>query len=490
MPDLAEQVERCLPSFGALRPYQSRAIDCARGRFSAGVRRLLLVAPTGSGKTVIARAIIEAAVARGTRVVFVAPRKELIEQTSKHLDGAGIDHGILQGAHWRHRPWLPVQVATTPTLMRRDLAEPPGLMFLDEAHVFHRAALSLRERFPDAALIGMTATPIRLDGRGLGEIFEEFVTVAEMRELIDAGHLTGFRILAPPWGVVIGAVRTTAGDYNRADLSRAVDRPKLTGDVVDTWVRRADRRPTITFAVDVAHSKHLVEEYRARGVRAVHVDADSAPAERVEATRGLSDGRIDVVCNVELFTYGVDVPRVSCVSIARPTQSLALHLQMLGRGLRPSPGKDDLLVLDHAGNTYLHGFPDEIRNWSLDGTKKAKGARPPSLRRCLQCFGLSRAGAEACELCGAAFPVSQGREIRHVDGELQEAGGFAAYARKATEEHRIRSLAKWIKQAQEREYSRGWAFVKFEKVFGRKVDPRVIDRAHDLLQAPPPAGAA
>jgi DNA repair protein RadD len=460
------------------RPYQADAFTALRTSFRTGHKRPLLVAPTGAGKNLIARLAIEAAVANGTRVVFVAPRKELVEQTSRTLDHAGINHGIMQGAHWRFRPSLPVQVATTATLMRRQVRE-PGLLFIDEAHVFFDAATALRGRFPGAHMIGMTATPVRLDGRGLGEIFDDLLVVAEMGELIGEGYLTGYQIFAPPWQADTSGVKMTAGDYNRRDLARAVDRPSLTGDVVQTWLQKAERRPTLVFATGVEHSQHLANAFCAAGVRAVHVDAETAMEERTEAIRGLTEGRLEVVCNVELFTYGVDVPRVSCISVARPTQSLALHLQMLGRGLRPYPLKEYLLVLDHAGNTYRHGLPAEPREWSLDGVVKQSGEAAPGVRTCPMCFACCPSGTLVCPACGEPFPKKSRDGIVVKKGELSAVGeGWAA---RTPPDRKVELYAKWCKLAREHSYKPGYASAVFRATFGVFPDEAVKARAREMV---------
>lgn len=425
----------------ALRPYQTRAIDAATDVVNAGKRRLILQAPTGAGKSVIIREMISRLHVNGARACFVAPRREIVEQLSQHLDHVGVDHGVLQGSHWRRRPWLPVQVASVSTLVRRDL-EAPDVLFLDEAHLHLDAAKSLVARFPTSIVVGTTATPARLDGRGLGELYEAIVPVVGVRELIDLGFLCPFQVFAPSSPELAG-VRTTAGDFNRKDLARVMDTPTIVGDVVETWMKLAAGRSTIVFAVSVEASQKLVEAFRARGVRAAHVDAETPQAERDRVVKALGTGALQVACNVELFTYGLDVPRVSCISVARPTKSLALHLQMLGRGLRTFPGKTSLAILDHAGNTLRHDFPDAPRTWSLNGIERKRKERPPSLRTCTSCYAISPGGSIACTICGVPFPVVR-REVTQRAGELVLAQP-AAHWRALSEQARARKLAHWLR---------------------------------------------
>lgn len=423
-----------------LRDYQTRAVDALTKSAEEGVRRMILRAPTGAGKTRIAREIVDRCVANDSTIVFVAPRNEIIEQTSADLDSADIDHGIIQADHWRKRPYLKAQVASIATLVRRKLA-PPDVLFLDEAHLHLDGAKRLVARFPDSIVIGLTATPARLDGRGLGEIYETIIPVAETRELIDLKYLVPYRVFRPSTPELAG-VRTTAGDYNKKDLSGIMDTARVVGDVVEHWKQFAEGRSTLVYTVSVEASMKLAEAFRRAGVSAMHVDAESTPPYRAAAVQGLRDGTLRVVCNVELFTYGVDVPRVSCISMARPTKSLPLYLQMTGRGLRPFPGKQDLVVIDHAGNTYRHDFPDAIHTWTLNGVTHKNGDRPPSLRTCTSCYAVCPSSMTACPQCGVPFPIIP-REVQQVRGSLVEA--VRKDWRVLSISGRERALAKWLR---------------------------------------------
>jgi len=461
-----------------LRDYQVSAVKSARALVKQGRRRIILQAPTGAGKSVIVREIISLLSNKGRRAVFVAPRLEIVEQLSAHLDSVGIEHGILQGTHWRTRPWLPVQVATSGTLMRREAA-PPDVLFLDEAHLHIDVAKTLVGRFPKSLVIGTTATPIRLDGRGLGEVYEAIVPVVSVRSLIDTGYLCPFRIFAPS-DPDLSAVRTTAGDFNKKDLRGIMDTPCVIGNVIETWRRLANGQSTIVFATGVEASKRLAQAFRDVGVNACHVDAETPGGDRQRIVRDLGSGALTIACNVELFTYGLDVPRVSCVSLARPTQSLALHLQMIGRGLRPAPGKDILTVLDHSSNTMRHDLPDVPREWSLTGvvrrrpTEQAPGLRLP----CPVCFAVSPASAVVCVLCGAFFPKKP-RIVLERPGELREVT-LASRAGRFDPEMRARMLAKWIRDGRERGYAGTRAGIIFRRVFGVPVEPAIEEKARAM----------
>lgn len=397
-----------------LRAYQRNAIAALTDAVNAGRRRVILRAPTGAGKTRIAREIVDRCVARGSSVVFVAPRAEIIAQVSADLDSAGIDHGILMSNHFRRRPHLRVQVASMLTLMRRTTAA-PDVLFLDECHLHLSAAVKLVARFPSSIVIGLTATPARLDGRGLGEIYEQIIPVAETADLIRDGYLVPYRVFRPSTPELAG-VRTVAGEFNRRDLGAVMDTARVVGDVVADWHRYAAGQSTIVFACSVDASKRLAAAF---GPIATHVDSDTPADERAAIVRRLGDGSLKIACNVELFTYGLDVPRVSCISMARPTKSLALYLQMTGRGLRPFEGKSMLTVIDHAGNTYRHDLPDAVHDWNLDGVTRRGGDRLPSLRTCTSCYAVCAGNVTACPECKTPFPIMP-RHVQHVSGALVE----------------------------------------------------------------------
>jgi superfamily II DNA or RNA helicase len=439
-----------------LRSYQTAAVASLTDAVERGRKRIILRAPTGAGKTAIAREIIDRCVGRGAAVVFVAPRREIVDQTSAELHSAGIEHVVMQA---NHPPEHPVCVASIATLVRREV-KAPEVCFLDEAHLHLDAAKIVVERFPNAVVIGLTATPERLDGRGLGEIYEEIIPVAETAELIEGGYLVPARVYRPSSPNLAG-VRTLAGDYNKRDLTPLMDTPTVVGDVVATWRKLAAGRPTLVYAVSVEASEHLAAAFRAVGVNAEHVDAETPHDLRKSVTDRLRNGELTVACNVELFTYGLDVPRVSCISMARPTKSLALYLQMAGRSLRPFPGKENSLILDHAGNTYRHDLPEAHHEWSLEGVER-RGDRPPSLRTCTECFAVYAASLEACPACGA-IPVKKPREIEQRAGELVEVkidkwSGVPEYAR-------VRAYAKWLRTKSSERH----AFAIFCAVF--KVPP-------------------
>lgn len=421
-----------------LRPYQQRAIDDTRAHVAAGRQRVLLVAPTGAGKTVVAVGLIERALARGRRVIMVAHRRELIRQPYERLLAAGLapeQVGVILagvGAGGRHcdaaadgwgaaraRPEAPVQVAGIDTLRRRELPQ-ADIVIIDEAHRTLAASYRwLCDQYPDAVVLGLTATPVRSDRHGLGEIYQAMVVVASYAELVAEGHLVAPRVFSTRALPDLTSVRIRGEDYAQDQLAAACDRAALVGDVVEHWQRLAAGRPTLAFGVGIEHSTHLRAAFTAARIAAVHVDGTTPTAEREAAWRGLADGSVAVVCNCDVASEGLDVPAVKCVISARPTASLRIWLQQCGRGSRPYEGQE-YVILDHAGNALRHGLPQEDRVWSLEGRKARTGAaRPrPVCWRCEECDGVSRLASRICEHCGAARPAREAPEWQ--PGELIE----------------------------------------------------------------------
>ncbi len=389
-----------------LRPYQLAVIDELRARLASGKRRIVLNCPTGGGKTVVAAELIRAAVAKGTRVVFLAHRKELIDQTIDKLARFGVQAGVVMASDRRRDDWQPVQVCSTPTLARRmDRLPPAGLLIYDEVH--HAASQTSRkiiDAYPDAAVIGLTATPWRSDRLGLADIFEDSVLAATVAELMEQGSLVRYDAFAYD-SPDLHAVRTTAGDFNQKDLEIACNTSVLVGGIVKEWLEHAKGRRTIVFPVSCQHSRTLVDEFLSFGVAAAHVEAGTPKAERERILRGLDTGEITVVSSVGVLTEGFDSPRAEVCVLARPTKSLSLFLQMCGRVLRPAEGKTKALIHDHSGNFLRHGALEEERDYTLTATPK----RVKDLHTCPECkvFFAALACDRFCPSCWALIQAPE-----------------------------------------------------------------------------------
>lgn len=444
-----------------LRPYQLELIDRARTRLKAGVRRLLVQAPTGAGKTCLVAHMLSSAAARGRRSWFIVHRKELIDQSVSTFVSATDLHVGIVAAGYPMDTRAPVQVCGVGSLAKR-LAklEPPDMVVWDESH--HIAAKSwsaIAAALPNAVHIGLTATPVRLDGKGLRSYFDDLVCGPTTADLIAQGYLSPYRLFAPaPFDV--SALHKIGGDYNRAEVADQMGRSRVVGDAVSTYRQHCAGGRALVFAWSLDASRSIAEAFTSAGIPAAHVDGATAREERTEIIAKFRDGDIRVLCNCELFGEGFDVPAVDAVFLLRPTASLGLYLQQCGRGLRAMDGKDRVDIFDHCGNYERHGLPDEARQWSLDGVVKSAVDRPTPLKRCPSCFAVSLARAKACPYCGAAYPV-KARKVLEVAGALEEVTALRANVRELQRE--CRTLADWQALARRLEYKAGWAWIQWQR---------------------------
>lgn len=410
-----------------LRPYQIDMLDGARQAFREGKRAVLLQLPTGGGKTVSGSSMIGGASQKGKACWWLAHRRELISQTSKTFSSMGIPHGIIQAGK-SSDPMKLAQIGSIQTVARRlDKLTPPDLIIFDECH--HLGAgqwQQIFEAFPNAKIIGLTATPWRLDGKGLGNWFERMVNGPSVSELINDGALSKYRLFAPTTPD-LGDVATQAGDFKRDQLADAMDKPSIVGDAIEHYRKLCPGKRAVVFAVNIEHSRHIVQQFMLAGIPAEHVDGTMDTATRDAAIQRFIGGETLVLSNCELFGEGFDVPAIEAVILLRPTKSLSLYLQQVGRALRPAPGKDHAIILDHAGNSLPrelkgqgHGFPDDEREWSLADREKRKAGEKAevAIRTCPECFAVFRP-TPTCPHCGHVY-VAPVREIEQVEGELQE----------------------------------------------------------------------
>jgi DNA repair protein RadD len=373
-----------------LRPYQHEMIDAARDRMRLGSKRTLLVLPTGGGKTVVAAAIISAAESKGSRVLFLAHRRELISQTADKLLRFGVQPGVILAGEPKalHRS---VQVASVQTLIRR-----PGelgqvdLIFVDEAHhlVEGNTYDKLLEWWPGARVVGLTATPWRLDGAGLADVFDSHVLVRTPRQLRDEGYLvpvTGWEY-AP---VNTRSARVKGGDFDAKSMEQAAMSKTLFGEIIGDWKAHAGGVRTVLFGCTVAHSAAMAQAFVDAGVPAEHLDGETPKDKRAAILSRLRSGDTRVLCNVNVATEGWDCPELECVILARPTLSTSLYLQMVGRVLRPSEGKATARIHDHARCLAAHGHPYADRDYSPEKSSGASRKEVESTvrrdKRCPSC---------------------------------------------------------------------------------------------------------
>ncbi len=449
-----------------LRPYQATAIENVKCVLRAGSRRVLICAPTGSGKTLTAGAIILGALAKGKRVLFVAHRKELVDQSVSALCRLGVTSvGVIRAGDRRRDSSQPIQVASIQTLARRTrMSPPPDIVFIDECH---RAAsksyvLHLYEAYPEAIVLGLSATPCRADGKPLAGSFDEIVPVASYSELIAGGFIAAPLVYSTPVLPDLSTVRTSDGDYNQEDLEAAVNRGALIGNLGSEWQKRADGRRTVVFAVSVAHSMAIVDMFRGLDVRAEHLDGNTPEAERVAVLRRLESGETQIVSNCNVLSEGWDQPSVKCIVLARPTRSLALYMQSAGRGLRPW---NDItpIILDHGGNVDRFGLPHEDREWSLT-KKQKKGSGAPPVKACPACFAFVGAAALNCPHCGHEFAsiVTEPEKVEPVIVDL-------ALRTLEGDDAKLSTFRALHKTARTRGYKAGYVAHAYRERFG--VDP-------------------
>lgn len=450
-----------------LRPYQQRAVHDLRLALRDGARAPLLVLPTGGGKTICMAEILRGVAARDRSAVVLVHRRELITQTAHKLSLARVPHGII--AAGQPTTDHPIQIASVQTLVRRLDRMPftPDLIVVDEAH--HATAGSWERvlgHWPDALRLGVTATPIRLDGRGLVSVFDRLVLGPSVADLIFHNFLTQAKIYAPPPVADLSAVRRRAGDFATDQAADVMDRPTVTGDAIAHYQKLAAGQRAIVFCCNVQHAEHVAASFSSAGIAAATLLGSTNTELRDSTVQQFAAGAIQLLVTVDVVSEGFDIPAASCAILLRPTQSLGLYLQQVGRVLRPAPGKDAAIILDHVGNVHRHGFPDDPREWSLDGVVKCKrtdSPTAPSVRTCPQCFAAFKP-APICPVCGAACAPEPRRQLRQVDGELRELKRTAKVIEfeqrhaKRTEVARARTLQQLLTLAKNRGYSAGWAY--------------------------------
>lgn len=399
-----------------LRPYQARDAARIRQAWRDGARRVLYVLPTGGGKTVTFTTLAQE---QTGQTLIAAHRRELIRQASAKLT---VPHGIIMPGE-PFRPEFPIQVGSIQTVIRRlDRLPKFDLIIPDEAH--HAVSKEWRALFesqPQARVLGVTATPERLDGTGLAEAFDVMIEGPSIAELTADGYLVPARVFVPPGAQDSAGLKSRMGDFAAEDVADRMDKPSITGDVVGHYGKHAPGVPAVAFCATVAHARHVAEAFTKEGWNAACVYGDMPDAERDAALKGLVDGTVTVLTSCDLIGEGLDIPNIGAVIMLRHTQSLVLCRQQMGRGLRPAPGKTHLVCLDHVGNALRHGLPQAPCVWSLAGVEK-KARTAPIVRQCPECYA-AHPPAPVCPCCGHSYRTAgEGlpKQIEFREGELVE----------------------------------------------------------------------
>jgi len=396
------------PSLGAelpLRDYQFSALADLHDRFCHGERRILIVAPTGSGKTVLAAHMLARALSRGRRCLFLAHRRELLEQAGTTLARLGVSGSVLVAGSQHYRPDARMQVASIQTLVRRVVDWVPDLVVVDEAHRAVAATYCrVLDRWPSAWVLGLTATPWRWDGKGLGDVFGSLCVVARPDDLVARGWIVEPRAWTT-FSPNLKGVHRAAGEFVQAELEERV--LVGVGDIVRHILHPPDGATssgrTLVYAVSIRHSRLLVEQLCVAGCCAEHIDGETPIAARAAILTRFAAGTTQIVCNVDVLSEGYDLPSIDTIVLARPTLSSGRYLQMVGRGLRAVPGKRFCRVLDCGGNLTRHWWPtlDVSDHYSLNGAPTTSNiVHLSALWTCPACYAIVRRSlAPPCPEC-------------------------------------------------------------------------------------------
>lgn len=452
-----------------LRPDQERGIGMIVGALRDGHKAIMVQAPTGAGKSVCMTEIVRRSVAKGKRPLIVVPKIQLIDQFRDHLEKVGVEFGVMQSNHERTDPFAPVQLACMATLLRRRVPA-FDVCLIDEAHRVYKGMAKIMHDLNNIPFIGWSATPFT---KGLAKIYTKLIKLSDINELISGGHLVDAEYYAP-YSMKLPETKGAGSDYRQEDLDESAKDKSLTGNIIDHWFKLASGKKTIVGATNIAHSKSIVEAFRNEGVKAGHIDCYTDDEERRELIAGFKEGDLQVLSSVAVLSEGADFPNAECLIIARISRSLIFHRQLIGRVLRPHPGKAFATVIDHSSNVIRLGFatgqtPDQLDDGKpkeSNGVKKEK--EEPLPKMCPACHYLKPPKVHECPKCH--FKPERQTEIIEEAGQLKK-------IREAPISHDEKK--RWYNQllyiSRNRGYADGWAYHKYHEKFG--VYPNGIRKA-------------
>ena len=462
---MINQIQPCqLTLRPKLRPYQKRVVKETYDLIRQGVKSILLFAPTGAGKTLIASQIIAHAAGRDRSCMFVVHRDNLIAQTYDKFQKFGLECGFIK-AGWQENREAKVQIASVQTLQRRDWWQEyqAEVILLDECHILAFASVVRKMMtciYPQAIWLGLTATPWRLSKReGLGDVFDGLVCAPLPYKLIDQGYLVkpSYYGVEPP---DLKNIEIVGEDYEEGQLALVCNQPEAIERLVKEWRQLAWGRSTLVFAVDVPHSRHICEAFLQAGIPAAHIDGDTSIRQRNQFYQQSKSREILILTSCMTMTEGADLPWISCVSHFRPTASKALHFQMGGRGLRlcPEMGKRDCIFIDLVGNFCRHGYIEDLKQVSLSRGQDSENLSPP-LKICSSsnggCGAIIYAFYKQCPHCGYSFEINKIPVLLELKHQLRE-----------EDRERLDFYREKLKAAFEKHYSPGWAANLFREEFG------------------------
>lgn len=480
-----------------LRPDQAEMIDRIRESLRSGKRKPLIQFPTGGGKTRIMTGISQMAKEKGNKSILFAPRRELIKQGAADLAKEGMSPSIIMAGYTQTNR-CDSYVASFDTVnsraIRQDILDMPkvGLGHVDEAHL---SITKTRIKIMDmlgCPVLGWTATPARADGTGMGSYYDDLIIGPSPGKLMEMGVLVPPKYFGCPADIDWSSLdyNKKKGDYTDASLATLEDKATLIGDVVTNWERLAKDRHTVVFATNIKHSLNLCREFQRKGYKAASIDYTTPEPERASILERVASRDIQILCNVFIASYGLDIPSLDCAVIARPTKNISLYLQTVGRVLRRDwtrPDKVDAFVIDHVNAIQENGFVEDEQPWSLDGESNVKEAKKQKQKEkkepkditCEACSFVFRSSRQ-CPACGHQM-IKPDEQIPAFDFTLEEirkqntGHGTPADLNKNTP----RDQKEWfIRQlnfiSRERGYNKGWVSHKYREKFG--VWPNAINR--------------
>jgi len=448
-----------------LYDYQEKALENILKAYREGYKAPILVAPCAAGKTVIFSEIARRALIKGNRVIIIVHRAELLRQTVKTLDEFNIKCGLITSGKPMQQNYK-IQVASIQSLvLRLDKVTRPTLIIFDECH--HAVAstyIKVINYFSGVKLLGVTATPCRTSGEGLNKVFDKMIIGATAEELMVAGRICRPVYYAPPQVANLENLKIVAGDYDKKEAEKRVNKPTVTGDAIAHYKKICPNSRAVAFCVSRKHADSVAQQFREAGIPSQSIDGTLKEFERRQRIADLECGKIKVLTSCELISEGLDVPIVDTSIMLRPTQSLAVWIQQAGRALRKSEGKTHATILDHVGNIFKHGAVEQINDWSLEGIKRKKNPEadnPIRMRRCKKCFIVIPVHKMKCEECGTDVEITE-RELKYKEAELQQIELEKLKVEKRREVGQARSYAALLQIEKERGYKSGWAYMVYK----------------------------
>jgi len=379
--------------------HQEKGVNEIMNNWRQGVNRLCYQLSTGGGKSRIIRTIVDIYSNSGKTIYIFAHKKKLVNQLSEELNEIDIKHGIIMAGNpmLRYR----VQVCSIQTYINRieKLPEPEILIFDECHHVKSKSYMKVVNRYPGAKILGVSATPARSDNRPLKDVFQKMILGPEMKDLISSGVLSDYDYYGPS-DIDTTGLHSRGGDYVKKEIADAVRKSKIFGSAIEHYKREGEGRPGIVCCVSIEHCKIVADEFRQAGFNALDISSELDDQEIERRIKLLKEKKIDLLVQCDLLSEGVDIKGAEVLIMLRPTQSIIIFLQQIGRVLRSAPGKKKGIILDHVGNWQRHGLPDDFREWSLGGKKKKKDQGPATLKRCPDCMRPVSVKVRACPYCG------------------------------------------------------------------------------------------